>query len=56
MLISLKDIENKAATDLDKDTTYYCHCKTGGRAFIAYSILKKLGYKAVQAGGYDELK
>lgn len=42
----LADI-NAHIHDLDKDKTYFVHCKSGYRSLIACSIMKKNGYKNV---------
>lgn len=43
---------------LDKNESYYVHCKSGYRSMIASSILKKNGFKNIVevAGGFEAIK
>lgn len=51
------DYINEHINDLDKDKTYYLHCKGGYRSMVALSIMKKAGYKNLinVAGGMDAI-
>jgi hydroxyacylglutathione hydrolase len=44
--------------DLNKDKTYYIHCKSGYRSMIAQSILRKNGFTNLVdiTGGFDAIK
>jgi hydroxyacylglutathione hydrolase len=56
--ISFKDIENnqEKIRDLSKNKQLAVHCKTGVRANIAISILKKLNIdNVINLGGYNQL-
>ncbi|MEX0721156.1 MAG: rhodanese-like domain-containing protein [Balneolaceae bacterium] len=49
------EFENKLS-DLDKDQTYYLHCKTGNRSGQAAEIMKKKGFQDVHnIGGFKDL-
>lgn len=37
--------------ELDEDTTYYVHCKSGGRAALASAMLKRAGHNVVYVNG-----
>ncbi|GAB5521292.1 MAG: rhodanese-like domain-containing protein [Rhodothermales bacterium] len=41
--------------DLDKDKTYYLHCKSGGRSGKATEIMRGMGFDAYNVGGYADL-
>jgi rhodanese-related sulfurtransferase len=51
------DYINEHLNDLDKDETYYLHCKGGYRSMAAVSILEKAGYKHLIdiKGGMDAI-
>lgn len=41
------DFINSHLNDLDKENTYYLHCRSGYRSMVASSILRKNGYKNI---------
>lgn len=51
------DYLNEGLSGLDKNETYYVHCKSGYRSMIANSILKKNGFKNILdiKGGFDAI-
>ena len=51
------DFINSHLDDLEKDGTYYIHCKAGYRSMTAISILKNAGYKNLidVKGGMDAI-
>ena len=53
-----KDFVEQLAQTLPQDKIIYCHCRSGGRALVATSILQKMGYdvRPLKAGYADLLK
>ncbi len=53
-----KDFVEQLAQILPQDKIIYCHCRAGGRALVATSILQKMGYdvRPLKAGYADLLK
>jgi len=51
------DYLNSGLNELDKNATYYVHCKSGYRSMITNSILKRNGFNNVIdiAGGFDAM-
>ncbi len=52
------DFINEYMKDLDKEKTYFLHCKSGYRSMITQSILRKNGFKNLVdiRGGFEEIK
>ena len=49
--LDVNDIQAGHDLDLDKDTIILVHCRSGGRAGMACSILETRGYQKVQNVG-----
>jgi len=49
--LDVSDIENGHDPELENDTTILIHCRSGGRANMACSILAARGYTSVQNVG-----
>lgn len=41
--------------NLDKNKTILVYCRSGNRSSIAYQTLKKLGYKVMDLGAYNDV-
>ncbi len=52
------DFINQRMSEVDKDTEYYVHCRSGYRSMIFASILKARGYNNLidVAGGFNAMK
>ena len=52
------DVINKRMSEVDKNTTYYVHCRSGYRSMIFTSMLRARGYNNLIdiAGGFNAMK
>jgi len=55
-LIPLRELHERLG-ELNKELPYYLYCKVGGRSQIAYSLMKKEGFKKLYTvqGGLDRI-
>jgi len=55
-LIAINQIRENI-DEIPKDKPVYVHCKSGGRSFVSFSMLRRFGINAIDIkGGIDALE